>query len=133
MRTVWVLLAAAVLYAEIPKLPDPYQKIVELSHSVAPEFASDALLRIVESGKITDRESRIALLEEAFRLAAAAKFSVRMRGVEGTTIDTRSGFLSQAYNLQLDTISLQSRAVIGMLALDRMRGRELFRDMHRPV
>jgi hypothetical protein len=133
MRILLVLLISAVLQAETPKLPEPYQRIVELSHSVAPEFASDALLRIVESGKIPDRESRSALLEEAFRLAAGTKFDLRMRGVAGTTVDTRSGSLSQAYDLRLDTASLQSRAVIGMLALDRAKGRELLGDMHRPA
>ncbi len=52
-----------------------------------------------------------------------------MRGVSGTTTDTRSGFLSRAYDLKLDAVSLQSRAVRDMLTIDKPKAVELFRDI----
>ncbi len=81
---------------------------------------------MVESGKLADKDARRALVEQAFRLAASAKFSVRMDGLPGTATDTASGSLSQAYALKLDVLSLQSRAVEDMLPLDPSKARELF-------
>jgi len=122
-----------VLQAETPKLAEPYRSLVDLAHATPPEFAADAMLRVAESGKIKDREAVRDLVEQAFRMAAAATFRVRMRGLPNTTTDTRSGFLSQAYDLKLDALSLQSRAVRDMLAIDKVRARDLFQDIPTPV
>src|SRR5450432_753900 len=103
-----LLLISGLLSAETSKLPEPYQSIVELSRSVPPEFAADALLRVVESGKIVDAAAKRGLVEQAFRQAAMVKFPVRMRGIAGSLVDTRSGYLSRAYDLKLDSLSLQS-------------------------
>src|SRR5260370_22863835 len=117
MRSIcFLFLAGALLDAQ--KLPEPYQSIVELAHSAPPEFDSDALLRVAESGKVADRNTRRDLVEQAFRLAVSAKFPARMRGVPGSTLDTRSGNLSKAYDLKLDALSLGSRAVNDLLSLD---------------
>jgi len=129
MRLIFVVLLAGLLPAEAPKLPEPYRSLVDLAQAAPPEFAADALLRVAESGKIKDRDSVADLVEQAFRLAAAAKFPVRMRGLPGTTTDTRSGFLSRAYDLKLDGVSLQSRAVRDMLAVDKAKARELFQEI----
>jgi hypothetical protein len=121
------------LLAETPKLPEPYQSIVELSRAAPPEFGADALLRVVESGKIANKDAKRDLVEQAFRLGAMATFQVRMRGVKGTTVDTRSGYLSKAYDLKLDALSLQSRAVRDMLPMDPAKARELFQEIVRPA
>jgi hypothetical protein len=131
--TCFFLIAATLLPADTPKLPEPYQSIVELAHAAPPEFAADALLRVIESGKIANRDARRDLVEQAFRLAAMAKFSVRMRGVAGSLADTRPGFLSRAYDLKLDSLSLQSRAVRVMLPVDPSKARELFQTIPRPA
>src|ERR1700694_4052451 len=115
MRITGLLLITCLLGAETSKLPEPYQSIVELSRSAPPEFAADALLRVVESGKIVDAAAKRSLVEQAFRQAATAKFSVRMRGVAGSLVDTRSGYVSRAYDLKLDSLSWQSRALRDML------------------
>src|SRR5579864_2469886 len=94
-----LLFLAAASLTNAQKLPEPYQSIVELAHSAPPEFAADALLRVVESGKVAGRNTRRDLADQAFRLAGSAKFPVRMRGVTGSTVDTRSGYLSKAYEL----------------------------------
>src|SRR5579864_8410868 len=125
MRPLLILLFAGVLQAETPKLWEPYRSLVELAQAAPPEFAADAMLRVAESGKIKDRDAVGDLIERAFRTAAAATFRVRMRGVPGTTTDTRSGVLSQAHDLKLDALSLQSRAVRDMLAIDKAKARDL--------
>ena len=37
------------------------------------------------------RDNQRDLVEQAFRLAASAKFPIRMHGVAGSLVDTRSG------------------------------------------
>jgi hypothetical protein len=133
MRLACLFFIAALLPAEPPKLPEPYQAIAEQTHSVSPEFAADALLRVVESHKITNVEAQRDLVEQAFRLTAIAKFRVRMRGLPGSLVDTRSGYLSRAYDLKLDALSLGSRAVRDMTPIDSARARAMFQEITRPV
>ena len=133
LRIILAIFGTLLLTAEPLKLPEPYQSIVDLAHSAPPEFAADALLRVVESGKISDPEARRDLVTQAFRLAASAKFKVRMRALPGSLVDTRSGYLRQAYDLKLDALSLQSRAALNMLAIDKPTARELFLEIPRPA
>src|ERR1700693_3845669 len=92
-----LLLIPALFAAEPAKLPEPFRSIADLAVAAPPEFTADALLRMVESGRLADKNARRELVEQAFQLAASAKFQVRMEGLTGTTTDTRSGSLSQAY------------------------------------
>jgi hypothetical protein len=128
-----VLLLVPALFAEPPKLPEPFRSIAGLATAAPPELAADALLRMVESGKLADRNARLALVEQAFQLASAAKFAVRMEGIPGTITDTASGSLSQAYALRLDALSLQSRAVRDILSLDPSKAREMFGRIVQPA
>jgi hypothetical protein len=132
MRLAAVLLIPALFAAEPAKLPEPLRSISDLAGAAPPEFTADALLRIVESGRLADRNTQRELIEHAFQLAAAAKFPVRMVGVTGTTTDTASGSLNQAYGLKLDVLSLQSRAVRDVLPLDQSKARELFGQIVKP-
>src|SRR6202453_2775281 len=132
-RLAGLLLIPALFGAEPVKLPQPFQSISDLAAAAPPEFTADALLRIVESGQLADRNARHELIEHAFQLAASAKFPVRMVGVTGTTTDTASGSLNQAYGLKLDVLSLQSRAVRDMLPLDPSKARELFGQITKPT
>ena len=47
---------------------------------------------MVESGRLADKNARRELVEQAFQLAASAKFPVRMEGLPGTTTDTAIRF-----------------------------------------
>jgi hypothetical protein len=127
------LLAWTLQSAETAKLPEPFQSLADMAGAAPPEFAADALLRIVESNKLADRGARRDLIERAFGLAASAKFPVRMQGVARTITDTASGSLNQAYGLKLDALSLQSRAVRDMLLLDPAKARELFGEIPAPA
>ena len=133
MRLTALFLIPAVFATEPAKLPEPCQSISDLATAAPPEFTADALLRIVESGKLADRNARLQLIERAFQAAVSAKFAMRMIGLPGTTTDTASGSLSEAYALKLDVLSLQSRAVRDMLPLDPSKARELFGQMVRQM
>jgi len=128
----WTALICTAMPAEIAKLPEPYQSLAELARGAPPEFTADALLRIIEQGELVDKGARAELIEEAFRSAAAAKSPVGMQGLPGTTTDTASGSLSRAYALKLDALTLESRAVRDMLALEPANARKLFGEIARP-
>jgi hypothetical protein len=121
--------------AQVPKIPEPYRALADLARSAPPEFTADALLHIVEQSDQSrlDKNARRELIEEAFRAASTAKFPVRMQGVAGTTTDTASGSLSRAYDLKLDALSLESRAVRDMLPLDPAAARKMFTEIARPM
>jgi hypothetical protein len=133
MRLAALLLIPALWAADPPKLPEPFRSISDLASTAPPEFNADALLRVVESGKLADKNAGRALIEQAFQLAVSAKFPVRMQGLPGTTTDTASGSLSQSYGLKLDVLSLQSRAVRDMLPLDPAKARDLFGQILEPT
>ncbi len=128
-----VLFGQVISAAEPAKLPQPFQSISDLASAAPPEFTADALLRMVESGKLADRKARRDLVGQAFQLAVSAKFAMRMEAVKGATADTESGSLSQAYGLELDVLSLQSRAVRDMLPLDPAKARNLFAQIVKPA
>jgi hypothetical protein len=133
MRLGAFLLASALFAAEPAKLPEPFRSLADLASTAPPEFNADALLRIDESGKLADKNARREIVDQAFQLAASAKFAVRMEGLAGTTADTASGSLSQAYALKLDALSLESRAVEDMVPIDPAHARELFTQIPKPA
>lgn len=114
--------------AELPRRPAELENLVNAARVAPPEFAADVLLQLVEAKRVSDREWRRELLEEAFRLAGrgATPFP---RDYAGDTMDTREGYASLASDLKLDALSLQSRAVRGMLAVDKRRARELLSEI----
>jgi hypothetical protein len=101
--------------------------IAEVS-SAPPEIAADLLIKIAESKVIGDKQKRIELLDEAFRRASGVQQKLRLKAWAGL-VDTRSGYLSAAYDLKLDALSLKCRAVKAMLALDTQRARSLFSEI----
>ncbi len=121
----------ATLMADL-KLPPEFEPIARLALSAPPEFAADGLLRLLESGKVADRDTFLDLAQQAFDLAASAHFRVPMRVTPTVQADTRPGALAKAYALNLDTVSLQSRAVLAILPTDRVRARQMFLSMAKP-
>jgi len=139
LKPVIVLLsiAFAALAAEVkdpprPKLPPEAQAIMGLAYASPPEIAADAFLRIAESGKIADRESKLQLIDQAFDMAASARDRFRRRHITGAPADSRSGAIDRAARLGLDTLSLRVRAVRAMFELNQTRARELFSRMEAP-
>lgn len=102
--------------------------LVASASSSAPEFSADLLIRIAESNLFRDKEKKAALLEDAFRRSSEAQQKVR-RKIWAGPVDSRSGYLSAAYDLRLDELSLKSRVVKAMLGLDAPRARALFSEI----
>jgi hypothetical protein len=96
-----------------------------------PEVAADALLTVVSSPAMHDKERSIALINEAFQIAGQAREPFKQRSWS-LQVDTRSGFKQAASDLQLDRISLQSKAVVKMIPLDKVRAREMFEEISLP-
>ncbi len=115
-----------------PTLDPQVQAIVGLATSAPAEFTADALLRIVDSGRVPERELKIELIEQAFKAASSAQQPVRRVAVPAVGPDTAPRYLSSALQLKLDALSLQSRAVKAMLDVDATKGRELFQRISRP-
>ncbi len=92
-----------------------------------PELASDTLIKIATSGLNLRNDDRKFLIEEAIKLAREVKNPVRMRlvPIQGVAVDTETGYLSYAFELKLDGLSLMSRAIKAMVPLDRTRARHL--------
>ncbi len=115
------------------RLPPNLRPLVNTALASPPEFAANALLRIVESGKVDDKPARMELIERAFRLATSAHEPYRKAALSGVIQDYRGSIQANAYGLQLDRVSLQTRAVRQMLALDKKAARELFLEIPRPA
>lgn len=114
--------------AGAPTRPAEIELLVVYAQNAPDEFAADALIRIAESPRVADREWKRDLLEEAFRRASGAQYPLR-RSYIGGIADTRPGYLSDAHDLRLDALSLKSRAVKALLAVDKERARALFAEI----
>src|SRR5579863_7209542 len=101
-----------------PALPKPLAALVDRARNVPAEFGADSLLRIAESDALADTALKRELIEEAFRMAAAAQEPIKRLGTKSGAGDSRAVFQARAYAQELDALSLQSRAVIDMLRWD---------------
>jgi hypothetical protein len=114
-----------------PKLPPELENVYAMALAAPPEFAANALLRLSE--RVSDPGLLTDVVTMAFSLAAAAHHPLRLEPLPGTEPDTAAASLGNALRLGLDGLSLQSRAVRQMLAINPVRGRELFNQMRRPA
>lgn len=98
----------------------------------SPELGADALLRIAKSGRIRNLNRRVELLEEVYRLSDNTRNRVPMVAVpiEGVSVDTQYGYLSSAYKLKLDGLSLKSRILREMVNIDKARARQIASDLN---
>lgn len=128
-----LILAAAVSAANVekPKLPPDLDRIVQLANASPPEFTADALLRVAALTKI-DKQLRMELIDRAFHTAPGAQFHTPMV-ILAQTPDTSAGMLASAAKLNLDTLTLQTRAVRSMLPIDSAMARQLFLEISQPA
>src|SRR5262249_45643093 len=90
------------------------------------------VVRLIQAGKIPNREQQIELLEDAFASAATAKEPMRLIAVPGTPPDTRELYRSKAGDYGFDAMSLQGRITAAMARIDAAKARELFDRIARP-
>lgn len=105
--------------------------LIILGQSAPAEVTGDLLLTLVSSNLIANKERKMELIEQAFRSAAEVREPVRRRSW-GLQVDTRSGFKQRAFDFELDKLSMQSKVVIKMIPLDRLRARTMFEDISLP-
>jgi hypothetical protein len=109
------------------------QTVIGLAHAagVAPEFAADVLITLVESGLIPDRRTQRNLLEEAFTLAGNAQEKIALKRGGGDSPVTSA--LHGAFRNGIDQASLRSRVVHAMLRIDAGIARDLFQRIDLPI
>lgn len=94
------------------------------------EFKADILLKLIENKKIISKVWGKELLEESFIIAKDAQNSYKRISVLNNEADSRSEYSSYAFDLKLDRVSLQLRAVKEMLQLNhKARAREMFSEI----
>ena len=109
----------------------PLENLILLSQSASAEVQADLLLTIASANLISDKKRRIELLNEAFQAASRVEEPVRKKSW-ATLVDTRSGFEQRAFDLQLDRLSIESRAISALIPLDSSRAREMFQRVVLP-
>lgn len=137
----YFLLTAATVTAQkqkvIPKeqgereRPIAIVNLISRSRSLSPEFAADVLIRVSQSNKVADKRWKKEILEEAFRFTEDAQNPVRRKVVPFPSypVDTQAHYLSYAFGLKLDTLSLRSRILSEMLNLDKQRAKRLLAEV----
>ena len=133
MRSIALLFLslAPALLADAAERPKEIRALVDAAPVAPPELAADILIRIVESGRVTDPAWKLELLDQAFHMAGAAKYPVALSAAVARALNTDSdpGVRSGALHAKLDALSLRCRAVSGTLALDRKKAVALFREI----
>jgi hypothetical protein len=109
--------------ADIPSL-------VRSANAVPPEFAADALIRIAALPEVV-KARKIELLQQAFQRAAQAQRTYR-RKVALLRINGPVGFFDRVNGQELDSLSLRTRVVSDLLALDPQQARDLFLKIASP-
>ena len=129
MRWLHVLIFAGLAAsASAASHPNPYTDLADRARSLPPEFAADALLRIVGAPGVTDIAWQRQVIEDAFHIAAGGQQPFARHSWNGRP----TGPLDKAYAQGLDVCTLQCRAVHAMLAVDYKKARELFFEMPPP-
>ena len=113
-------------HAKLPPLPREIETIVATARAASPEIFSDAMVRMVEGGKIPGIDWQKVLLQDAFAAAQQAHEPVRWIPVTGLAADTRASFRGRAGDWQLDALSLETRVIRTLLTVDRVAARQMF-------
>ena len=127
-----VLCVAPCGAADQPPHDPRIELLVTDAYAAPPEFAADALLRIAGSARVTDREWKRQLLDEAFLRAYQAPEAYRRTSAR-IPPESRQGAEVQAAETGLNRITLQARVVQLMATFAPARARELFEWMNLDV
>jgi hypothetical protein len=112
---------------------DVVTNIIDASRDVTPELHAQALLLLVESNQKLDKSLKLKLANEAFDAAASASLPVRMiTAVSMLNDDSDAGRSLFGYSLNLDRLSLQSRAIADIAGMDPVAARRHLIDFSLP-
>jgi len=117
-----------------PEMPSPQVKeLVNLTSVLPPALGADAMIRVAV--KISPHCSAIAkdLLKRAFEQADSVNHDMEYRRAAMTYLtDSRVTYVANGYSLQMDKLSLQSRATMAMVSLDGQMAIQLFERITPP-
>lgn len=99
--------------------------LIDQARSLPPEFSADTMLRLAASPLVTEPKRRRELIEEAFLAGGHAQL-LYPRSFNGST-DSRPNL--EYHRNNLEALTLQTRAVDAMLAIDPARALAMFRDI----
>jgi hypothetical protein len=109
------------------------QDIIDASRDVTPELHAHSLLLLVESKQNLDKPLKLKLAREAFDTATTVSAPVKMiPAIFILSTDSNVEMSSYGYALGLDRLSLQSRTVADIAALDPAAARNLLADLSLP-
>ncbi len=103
--------------------------LIDRARGLPPEFAADILLRLAGSGSIAETNWKHELIEEAFTSGAHAQLPYRQTA-PGLSTDSRAN-LEVSHN-DLEALTLQTRAVNAMLAIDPPKALAMYRQIVLP-
>jgi len=89
-RALLFLWLAPALLAGTAERPKEIRALVDAAPVAPPELAADILIRIVESGRVTDPAWKLELLDQAFHMAGAAKYPVALSAAVARALNTDS-------------------------------------------
>jgi hypothetical protein len=99
---------------------------LDRARALAPEFAADQILRVLEAGRVTDPKAGAELAESAFRIAAAASQDTGWRFVAAGGFQPPDDARRVASQWRIDRLALQTRAVAWLSGKDWDRAETLF-------
>ncbi|HYX28489.1 MAG TPA: hypothetical protein VE863_07975 [Pyrinomonadaceae bacterium] len=119
--------------------PAPTSQTIDIDNLIAsartapPEVAADIFLAIGSPPcRFTEKQRCISLVNDSFDLGNQAQAPFQQKSTS-LMVDCRSGFKGAAFNLQLDRLSLRSKAVTKMIPFDPLRAREMFEQISLPT
>jgi hypothetical protein len=116
-----------------PAIDADVRSLVDETEALPPEFASDALLQLVENGFIRNDGLKNKLLSRAFQKASASHDEVMLRPWGVNVEETPQGLHAIASTVtRLDRISLQTRVIRGLFSFNPRQARDMFESMPPP-
>lgn len=107
---------------------------MERAAAAPPEIGAWLLLKQATVDRVPAKERRIALVEEAYRLAGQARLRYPLaRATAEVRSDTLAGQRVEASQLHLDGLSLHVRAVLAMMSLDPAKSLQMTLEMPMPT
>jgi hypothetical protein len=105
-------------------------RLIDELRAAPPEFAADSMIKLSPHPEI-DNKWKVEILEEAFRIAFDAQHPYKMKHLSESQPETRTGYKSTAFDLKMDRLSLQLRAILNLIRLDPKKARSLWNEMRK--
>jgi hypothetical protein len=110
------------------------RKLADRAEVLPPELEADALIRIVAlKSRPQSAKQKKLLLSDAFDAAMHAKYEAPVVGLTTANTDSDVGAVSEALDLGLDRLSLQSRVVSSMAPIDATAAEDRLRQIVMPM